>query len=199
MAITKLIALHGVGASGEDFAGLSDAWSQLIPGFRAVSPDAPYPFDGGGMGSQWFSIQGVTPANRQERVITARPAFDTVLAKAIQELGAAEDGSDLALLGFSQGSIMALDAVASGRWRPAVVLAFSGRLTGPVLLPNGKTRILLTHGAADPMIPSSESEAAAQAFESAGYQTALRIEPGLGHGISPVGAENALRFLRSLS
>ncbi|HVI52812.1 MAG TPA: prolyl oligopeptidase family serine peptidase [Candidatus Sulfotelmatobacter sp.] len=197
--ITKLIALHGVGASGDDFSGLADSWSLRIPGLRVQSPDAPFSFDGGGFGRQWFSIAGVTPANRQERVTAARSFFDAVIAEALKNLGAADDASDAAFLGFSQGTIMALDAVASGRWRPAAVLAFSGRLTTPVAAQGGKTKILLTHGGDDQMIPSWESEQAAQSFEKAGYQTALRIEPGLGHGISGTGADNALRFLQSIS
>lgn len=196
--ITKLIAFHGVGASGDDFHGLADGWGLRIPGLRVQSPDAPFPFDGGGFGRQWFSIAGVTPANRQERVTEARPSFDAVVTQALSMMGAAPDGSDAAFLGFSQGTIMALDAVASGRWHPAVVLGFSGRLTSPVAVQGGKTRILLTHGAADQVIPSWESEQAAQAFEKAGFQTALRIEPGLGHGISGIGADNALRFLQSI-
>ena len=199
MPITKLIALHGVGSSGDDFAGLADDWGARLPGLTAECPDAPYPFDGGGPGRQWFSIMNVTPANRAERVLAARAGFDAVLAQAIKRLGGAEDASDVALLGFSQGTIMALDAVASGRWKPAAVLGFSGRLATPITASAGKTRLLLTHGGADPMIPPSESEAAARAFETAGYQIALRIEPGLGHGISPTGAENALRFLASLT
>jgi len=197
--ITKLIALHGVGASGADFEGLADSWGQRLPGLQVISPDAPYPFDGGGPGRQWFSIMGVTPANRLERLIAARPAFDAVIAQALKSLNAAEDGSDVAFMGFSQGTVMALDAVASGRWRPAAVLAFSGRLSTPIALPNGKTKLLMIHGAADPVIAAAEGEQAAEAFEKAGYQTALRVEPGLGHGISAVGADNALRFLQSIS
>lgn len=189
----RIVPLHGVGSRGNDFAGLAHQWPQDLPGACVELVDAPYPFDGGGSGRQWFSVDGVTAANRLARIVDARPAFDAAIAGR----DAATRDLPLVLVGFSQGSIMALDAVASGRKRPAAVVAFSGRLATPVSALQPSTPILLLHGEADRVIPASESAAAHQALKAAGFDATLRVEPGVGHAISPTGARFALDWLRA--
>lgn len=189
----RIVPLHGVGSRANDFAGMAHQWPQHLPGARIELVDAPYPFDGGGSGRQWFSIAGVTTANRLARIEAARPAFDAAIA-----------GSDpstrdlpLVLVGFSQGSIMALDSVASGRMKPAAVVAFSGRLATPLSAIQPATPVLLVHGEADNVIPASESLAAYRTLTAAGFDATLHIEPGVGHTISPTGAQFALDWLRA--
>lgn len=100
------------------------------------------------------------------------------------------------LVGFSQGSIMALDALASGRYPLTGVVAFAGRLAfdgapPPVL----HTPALLIHGKADSVIPFSESEAAAQRLAAAGIPVQAHYEAATGHTLSPQGAILAATFL----
>jgi predicted esterase len=85
-------------------------------------------YDGGGSGRQWFSVAGVTQANRSERVRHARAVFDRVVSGEIEKHGFAGRFDCVAFFGFSQGAIIALDAVASGRWPVRAVVVASGRL-----------------------------------------------------------------------
>ena len=71
-----VVFLHGVGASGADLAPLAEPLSAFLPSAAFVAPDAPARFDGGGPARQWFSVSGVTAANRAERVEQARDGFD---------------------------------------------------------------------------------------------------------------------------
>ncbi|GLQ79032.1 esterase [Mesorhizobium huakuii] len=191
-----VILLHGVGSNGANMAALGRALAPALPGVVFESPDAP---GGSGPHREWFSVVGVTEANRQQRVVAARPGFDGVIAKLIDQHGFANAVDRVVLLGFSQGSIMALDALASGRWPLGAVVAFSGRLASPApLAPATGTPLLLIHGGADPVMPSSESVRAAELLSAAGVRVTTSIVPGLGHQVSNTGLAEAARFLNDV-
>jgi len=190
-----VILLHGVGANGRDLASLAGALRSYLPQTHIAAPDALGRFDEG-PGRQWFSMTGVNEANRPQRVEAARADFDSVLSAELAHVGLVDQLDRVALAGFSQGAIMALDAVASGRWPVAGVVAFSGRLASPVpLTPASGARALLMHGEADTAVPSDETRAAAAKLRQAGVQVEARVFPGLGHAISPEGIALAGAFL----
>ena len=192
-----VVFLHGVGALGADLAPLAEPLSAFLPSAAFVAPDAPARFDGGGPARQWFSVAGITAENRPRRVEQAREAFDRVISAAIAERGFAGRLDRVALFGFSQGSIMALDAVASGRWPVAAVVAASGRLPGAAdpLPAAAATPVLLLHGEADSVVPAEESRRAATRLKSAGFNVEARFFARLGHTISAEGVETAGAFL----
>ena len=199
-----VIFLHGVGSRGADLAPLAELWAQALPHVAFEAPDAPMPFDGGGHGHQWFSVSGVTEANRPARVATARPAFDALIRGLMVKHGLDARPDRLAFVGFSQGAIMALDAVADGRWPVAGIVAFSGRLATDMTTPPEPgspvrdTNVLLIHGSADPVIAASESIRAEALLTGAGIPAASRIIPGLGHTISQEGAAWGAEFLAAV-
>ncbi|MFC0686602.1 alpha/beta hydrolase [Novosphingobium clariflavum] len=196
MSTSLVILLHGVGSNGADLAGLGQLWRQQLPEARFVSPDAPFAFDGGGAGRQWFSLAGVTADNRPARVEAARAAFDGVIAPIVAAQGFEDRLDRVALVGFSQGTIMALDAVVSGRWPVAALLGYSGRLASPgPLEPSPQTRVALIHGGSDPVIPPAETTDAAARLSALGIAADSTILPGLGHTISREGAEIGAAFL----
>ncbi len=195
-----VILLHGVGSNGQDLAPLAGIWRDALPNAAFAAPDAPDPFDQGsfdqGPGYQWFSIAGVTEATRPQRVAAARAAFDRTLQAVLDQHGFADRLDRVAFVGFSQGSIMALDAVASGRWTPGAVVAFSGRLSSPPpLAPARPLPLLLIHGAADPVIPAAETVQAAATLAGLGYQVESHVLRGVVHTISNQGAAMAGRHL----
>lgn len=196
MPDSLVIFLHGVGSRGADLARLAEPLGAVLPAAAFAAPDGPFPFDRGGSGCQWFSIAGVNEANRAGRVADARATFDRTVAGCIAAAGLADRPDRVALVGFSQGSIMALDALATGRWPVAAIVAFSGRLaTAGPLAPSPRTHALLIHGAADAVIAASESAAAEASLTRAGAHVATAILPRLAHGISPEGIALAGTFL----
>jgi phospholipase/carboxylesterase len=190
-----IIMLHGVGSNGNDLAPLADAWKATLPGAVFVSPNAPER-SSFGSGYQWFSVAGVTEDNRSGRIRDARPSFDATISAIIEENGFSGRLDRVAFVGFSQGTIMSLDAVASGRWPVGAVVGFSGRLASPLpLQPATATPILLIHGSSDPVIPAAETTRAAAALEALGMKVETVILPGLPHTISAEGAARAGTFL----
>lgn len=195
MAKALVIFLHGVGSNGDDLAPIGRHWATLLPDVVFAAPNAPERFPAG-FGWQWFSLADVTPENRPGRVRAARAAFDATLSEIVAQHGFADRWQDVVLVGFSQGSIMALDALASGRYPLAGVVAFSGRLAvDGELTPQAHVPALLIHGQADDVIPWQESESAAARLRAASVPIDARFEPATGHTISAQGALHAAAFI----
>jgi phospholipase/carboxylesterase len=189
--------LHGVGSSGNDLAPLAKTWKDSLPGAIFVSPNAPSR-SSFGSGYQWFSVAGVTEDNRSMRIKEARTAFDATISGIIEENGFSDRLDRVAFVGFSQGTIMALDAIASGRWPVGAIVGFSGRLASPLPLQAAVSApVLLVHGSADPVIPAAETTKAAAVLQQQGVKVETLLMPGLGHTISADGAAHAVTFLAS--
>lgn len=191
-----VILLHGVGSSGADLMPLAQSWRQALPDTAFVAPDAPQPFDMGN-GHQWFSIAGVTEENRPARVAAALPSLVELIEAERQRAGVAL--ADVALVGFSQGSIMALHLVMTDPERCGAVVAFAGRIAAPVGAPDGAGRrppVLMVGGAADSIMPPAVVQAAAAHFRSAGFAVEEHLLRGVPHTITAAGAQLGLDFLQ---
>lgn len=194
---TLIILLHGVGSNGQNMMALADAWRETLPGAAFTAPDAPFALDQGA-GRQWFSVAGVTEQNRPERIAAARPDFDRVVRSEIEKHGFADRPDRVALVGFSQGSMMLLDAVATGRLPVAAGVALAGRLaTRPPYDPSPGTKLLLIHGAADAVVPVAELEQARTTLGASGFAVESQLFPNVGHTTDPEAATLAGEFLRA--
>jgi phospholipase/carboxylesterase len=179
-----VVLMHGVGSNARDLMPLADIWCESLPDVAFTSLDGTDAFDGGFGGRQWFSLRDVNEANREQRVSAAYPALRGVLDAELAHWQL--PFGRLALVGFSQGSIMALHHVATSAEGAAGVVAYSGRLASAIVAHNG-TPLTLIHGEADEVIPVRELEAAADAFSDAGYTVDAYALPGIGHTIDADG------------
>jgi phospholipase/carboxylesterase len=197
IAKQAVILLHGVGSNGDDLKALGQFWAQTMPDVLFISPNAPLRFDQG-PGYQWFSINGVTAETRPQRIVRARESFDQTLNAIFDKHELNPERDSIVLVGFSQGSIMALDMLVTGRIRLTGVVAFSGRLSSPEpRLQGDKKRVLLIHGKSDPVIPWTESESAAQQLLALDFDVSTQYEPNTVHTISNEGAQKAGLFIAS--
>ncbi|MGH7093949.1 MAG: alpha/beta hydrolase, partial [Stellaceae bacterium] len=127
-----VILLHGLGADGNDLIGLAPYWAPLLPDAEFIAPDAPFPCDMSPYGYQWFSAQDRRPGALLAGARAAAPLLDAFIDDALAKRGL--DESSVALVGFSQGTMMSL-FVGMRRARPfAGIVGFSGRLVGRDLL-----------------------------------------------------------------
>ncbi|MFM0339597.1 alpha/beta hydrolase [Paraburkholderia fungorum] len=181
-----IVLMHGVGSNAQDLMPLADIWSENLPDVAFTSLDGTDAFDGGFGGRQWFSLRDINEGNRDARVAAAYPALRRMLEAELAHRQLAFDR--LALVGFSQGSIMAMHHVATSAEGAAVVVAYSGRLASTIVAQNG-TPLVLAHGEDDEVIPVRELEHAADAFNDAGYTVDAYVLPGVGHTINADGVE----------
>ncbi|HEY8189746.1 MAG TPA: phospholipase, partial [Micavibrio sp.] len=123
-----VLMLHGVGSNGQDLIGLAPHLAQALPNVVFVSPDAPQPYDMAPFGFQWFSLQNRDPAAMLRGIEAAMPVLNRYIDGVLEEFGLRD--SDLALLGFSQGTMMSLYAGPRRAGKIAGVLGYSGLLPG---------------------------------------------------------------------
>ncbi len=198
-ADSVVVFLHGYGADGADLLGLSDPLAPHLPGTAFYSPDAPEPCANNPMGRQWFAIPWLDGSTEdQSRAGMARSVDDlnAFLDGVLAREGLTADR--MVVVGFSQGTMMALHVLPRRDTAVAGIVGFSGRLLAPDLLAEVKVKppILLCHGDQDPMVPFADMGHAANALTAAGFTVYGHVMKNTGHGISPDGLGAALAFVR---
>jgi len=189
---THLVVLvHGYGADGQDLLGLANHWQGLLPTVAFAAPNAPTRVPGSA-GYQWFPISRIDPHEMQKGVEVAGPQLDEYLDGELARLGLPPE--NLALAGFSQGTMLSLHVGLRRKVRPAAIVGFSGLLAG--LPPAGEIPpVLLTHGDSDQVIPPQAMFLAAAQLGAAGARVQWHLANGMGHGIDPEGLAIAGEFL----
>ena len=199
-ARSMVVFVHGYGADGADLLGLADPLAPHLPDTVFLAPDAPEPCAGNPFGYQWFPIpwlDGSTEAAAAQGLQDAARDLNAFLDARLAEEGLPPEA--LALVGFSQGSMISLHIAPRRDRAIAGVVAFSGRLLVPERLAaeaRVKPPVLLAHGDADPMVPFEDMGRAGEALVAAGFDTYGHVMKGTGHGIAPDGLAAALAFLK---
>jgi phospholipase/carboxylesterase len=196
-----VVLLHGYGADGNDLIEIGRQWRGMLPDAAFVAPHAPEPCGMSPMGRQWFALTMRDPDERWRGVIKARPVLDAFLDAELARLGL--DESLLSLVGFSQGTMMALHVGLRRRRAPASILGYSGVLVGPEHLNEAVARdaggapppILLVHGDQDQLIPFEALFESAEELAKANIPCQWHLSLGVGHGIDNGGLRHGGLFI----
>ena len=192
-AAQQLILLfHGVGSNAQDLVPVGQQFAAKYPAALVLSLEGLQPSDFG-QGRQWFSVAGVTEENRPGRVAAVMPDFRALVEQLQKASGVT--ATNTTLIGFSQGSIMALQSTQTQPALAAHVVAFSGRFASPPTHAARGTCVHLIHGDADPVMSVESSRSAARQLEALGVEVTLDVEPGMGHGINARMLSSALARL----
>lgn len=193
-----VVLLHGYGADGRDLIDIGSAWADLLPRVAFVSPHAPDPCEGAPMGRQWFPLTFRDPHELTRGAEMAAPLLREFLAAELAKYDLPPQR--LALVGFSQGAMMALKLATTAAVAPAAVVAYSGMWVdagagrADVELP-ARPPVLLVHGTVDEVIPADALFASAQGLAAAGVPVEWHLSHGLGHGIDEEGLAHGGAFL----
>jgi phospholipase/carboxylesterase len=196
-----VVFLHGYGADGNDLIDIGRAWQGLLPDAAFVSPHAPNPCGQASTGREWFPLTMRDPSERWSGVNAAAPALNSFLDAELQRRKL--PASALALVGFSQGTMMSLHAGLRRATAPIAIVGYSGMLVVPEDAEPGKFAaeihckppVLLIHGDQDPLIPVQALFQAAQELAALDVPVQWHISPGVGHGIDQEGLRHGGEFL----
>ncbi|CAM3764840.1 Phospholipase/carboxylesterase/thioesterase domain-containing protein [Bordetella tumulicola] len=189
------ILLHGVGGTPHTLASLIQALRTAFPASAILAPAGFERYDGGGNGRQWFSVRGVDEDNRAERVAQALPPLVDYVRAAQARFGLLQ--SDTALAGFSQGAIMALEAVQAHDGLAGRVLAFSGRYARLPKVPPQYTTIHLLHGANDTVMNVTYAQTAQAWLDSLHGDCTIDVANHVGHELHPALVQCAIERLQT--
>jgi phospholipase/carboxylesterase len=196
-----VVFLHGYGADGNDLIDIGRAWAALLPDAAFVSPHAPHPCGQSPMGREWFPLTFRDPNERWNGVQAAAPALSAFLDAELKRRNLPPQA--LALVGFSQGTMMALHIGLRRTAAPAAIVGYSGMLVTPETgEPDGfsaqitsRTPVLLIHGDQDQVIPVQALMHAAQGLAALEVPVEWHVSPGIGHGIDQEGLRHGGEFL----
>ncbi len=194
-----VILLHGVGADGNDLMGLAPHWARYLPDTEFVSPDAPFNYEHAERGRQWFSLGDFSPETMLTGVVEAAPILNNFIDKQLALTGLGEE--HLALVGFSQGTMMALFVALRRAKKMAGVLGYSGRMVGSsvdsedVLV---RPPVFLIHGESDELISADMMLETVQNLALSNVPAQWHICPNLGHGIDQDGLDIGGHFLQDM-
>jgi phospholipase/carboxylesterase len=192
-----VVLLHGVGADGADLAELIPYLAPALPDAAFIAPDGPEPYDMAPFGRQWFSLADRSGAALAAGVRDAAAILDPFLDEQLARFGLTE--AELALIGFSQGTMTALHVAPRRPRAVAAVVGFSGAVVAPDSLGQelrSRPRVLLVHGDADEVVNPACLAHAEQSLAAVGMPVLAEMRPGLGHSIDGPGLGLAIGFLR---
>jgi phospholipase/carboxylesterase len=197
-----VIFLHGYGADGNDLIDIGRAWQGLLPDAAFVSPHAPRPCGQAPMGREWFPLTFRNPEERWTGVNQAAPVLESFIDTELKRRNL--PSTAVALVGFSQGTMMSLHVGLRRPVAPAGIVGYSGMLVMPEnVAPDtfaaeirSHPPVLLIHGDADPLIPVQALFHAAQGLAALGVPVEWHTSAGIGHGIDQEGLRQGGEFLR---
>jgi phospholipase/carboxylesterase len=198
-----IIFLHGLGADGFDLINLAPHFAKVLPNARFISPNAPENCDmaqpGIQAGFQWFSLQRREEADMLAGARKAEPILNKFIDDQLIKYGLKED--KLALIGFSQGTMMSLFVATRRKTTIAGVIGFSGQLVGKEELVTEITScppVVLVNGDQDELIPVQKQQIAVKQLGAVGIEVKGHIRPNLGHSIDAEGIKIGCDFLEKI-
>ena len=180
-----VVLCHGLGADAFDLIDLAPSWAHACPDAIFASVHAPSRHDSG-FGRQWWGVGDRSPAAMEAGVRSAAPYLHGFLDAELARL----ELTDYAIMGFSQGAMIALFTGLRRTAAPQAILAFSGALVAPESLKGeleNHAPVLLVHGEADEVVPVARSRDAEAALKAAAVPVEAHYIPRLGHGIDDTG------------
>ena len=192
-----VILLHGYGSSGADLIQLAPLWQQVLPDALFLAPNAPERCPMGGY--QWWALTDFSRRGLAAGVRRAAPVLDAFIDDSLSNHGLGEP--ELVLVGFSQGTMMALHVGPCRERQLAGIIGYSGMIADASGLAHAiRTRppVLLVHGSADRVVPFAAMGEAETELHRLGFDVATHRAPGLGHGVDLVGIELGRDFAKKV-
>lgn len=189
-----VIFMHGVGSNGDDLIELGHMVQDALPDTQFLSPNGAQPFDQAPFGYQWFSLRDRAVPVMHAGVKEVAPVVSKYIDEVKTRFGVNDD--QIALVGFSQGTMTSLYVGLRREKALAAIVGFSGAMLGGEELVKNDTPVCLIHGEYDEVVPYAALAHAKAHLEKAGIAVETHARPNLGHSIDGPGLETMVKFLR---
>lgn len=188
-----VVFLHGYGADGANLIDIGEFWADALPSAEFMAPNGIEPCEMG-FGYQWFGLKDFSPFNIRAGLDRITPIAAKYLKIMLHERGLSV--LDLCLVGFSQGTMLALDLMFH---LPEIkaVLGYSGAFYPPVggHLLEPHPHVCLIHGDMDTVVPYVACIEAEKNLKKFGLTPTVHVSHGLGHSIDMDGLKKGGKFL----
>jgi phospholipase/carboxylesterase len=194
-----VVLVHGYGSNGDDLISLAAMIQPALPDVAFVAPDAPGLLPRMANARQWWPIATFSAAERASGAAAAAPELDAFLDADLAATGLTDDR--LLLVGFSQGTMMALHIGLRRERALAGIIGIAGMLVAPERLDQeikSRPPVLLIHGTDDEVVPFRSLDLAAKGLMAAGLPVETYIAPGVGHTVDQGGLAAAAAFARRI-
>lgn len=196
-AKSLVIFLHGYGANGDDLLSIGTQWQEELPDTAFIAPNAPEPCEGAPFGFQWFPIRAIDRdyIEREQQVEKVAPVLNGFIDQQLRDWKV--DDTHLAVVGFSQGAMMAMYTMPRRPNPCAAVIGYSGMLVDAKgLVTATKVPVLAVHGSQDQIVPPSCLVDVEEGFSAAGFDVETILRPHLAHGIDQFGLVRGVEFIK---
>ena len=151
-----IILLHGYGGDGKDISMLTLNWKRHMPNTVFICPNGHETCPINPSGFQWFDLTKDDPNYILDQSIKAEKKIKIFINEIKQEFNL--KNNQICLSGFSQGCMMSLNVGLTSEEKFSCIVGFSGKIidhNNLKLRIKNSTDILLIHGDADQVVPST--------------------------------------------
>ena len=192
-----IILCHGYGGDGQDISALALNWRRFLPDAVFLCPNAPEVCTVNPLGYQWFDMAVENDETILEKSLVAEKKLNTFLDQVLDDFQL--DITNLALVGFSQGSMMIIQTALKKKEQINCLVGYSGKIINKQHLSGNivsRPKIFLMHGDKDTIVSPSYLLESKEFLVQQGLKIKTKLFKNCEHKISVEGSSLGLEFLR---
>ena len=192
-----IVLCHGYGGDGKDISALAINWQRFLPDAIFLCPNAPEICSVNPQGYQWFDLASDEEEVILEKSLVAEKKLSIFLDQVFEnfQLGP----SNLALVGFSQGTMMGIQVGIKKKNKINCLIGYSGKIINQKHLSeniNSKVKTFLMHGDNDTIVPPLNLLESKEYLDRFGLKVKIKIFKNCEHKIPVEGISLGLSFLK---
>ena len=192
-----IILCHGYGGGGQDISVLANKWRRFLPDAVFLCPNAPEVCTVNPLGYQWFDMTVENDETILEKSLLAEKKLNTFLDQVLDNFQL--DTKNLALVGFSQGSMMIIQTALKKKEQINCLVGYSGKIINKQHLSDNivsRPKIFLMHGDSDVIVSPSHLLESKEFLVQQSLKIKTKLFKNCEHKISVEGSSLGLEFLR---
>ena len=192
-----IVLCHGYGGDGKDISALAINWQRFLPDAIFLCPNAPEICSVNPQGYQWFDLASDEEEVILEKSLVAEKKLSIFLDQVSENFQL--ELNNLALVGFSQGTMMGIQVGIKKKNKINCLIGYSGKIINQKHLSeniNSKPKMFLMHGENDTIVPPTHLLEAKEYLKKNGINVKTKMFKNCEHRIPVEGSSLGLGFLK---